>query len=418
MDKDTIKVLISEYQNKVVDIALTERHFCLEDALNYVFVGLRRVGKSYLMFQQIRHLLQGGHKNDEILYFNFEDERISSLDVTDLDLIKLCYEEMFSCKPIFFLDEIQVVDHWEKFARRLSDQGYRVYITGSNAKMLSSEIATTLGGRYMIQNVYPFSFNEHLLSQGIDCTAKNTIYQFRVEILKAFEVYFRFGGLPELIQVNDKRSWLSSLYQKVFFGDLIARHQIRNDFALRALIRKLAESVKQASSFNRLANVVSSCGKKISTDTVIDYLGYLKDAWLIFSIENYSAKIAEKESNKKYYFIDNGLINLFLIDPLTSLLENQVAIQLRRLYGDNVYFYQHNVEVDFYIPQMQLAVQVCYSVADSETRLREIKALIKLSERIDVREMLIVTKDEEEDITMNEKTIKVIPVWKWLLTAN
>jgi predicted AAA+ superfamily ATPase len=159
MDKDTIKLLISEYQSKVVDIALTERQFCLEDTLNYVFVGLRRVGKSYLMFQQIRHLLQGGHKQDEILYFNFEDERISSLDVTDLDLIKLCYEEMFSCKPIFFLDEIQVVDHWEKFARRLSDQGYRVYITGSNAKMLRSEIATTLGGRYMIQNVYPFSFN-------------------------------------------------------------------------------------------------------------------------------------------------------------------------------------------------------------------------------------------------------------------
>ena len=105
---------------------------------------------------------------------------------------------MFNCKPVFFLDEIQIVDHWEKFARRLSDQGYRVYITGSNAKMLSSEIATTLGGRYMIQNVYPFSFNEHLLSQGIDPAAKNTVYQFRVEILKAFEIYFKFGGLPPL----------------------------------------------------------------------------------------------------------------------------------------------------------------------------------------------------------------------------
>jgi predicted AAA+ superfamily ATPase len=146
MNKDTIKLLISEYQRNVVDIALIERHFHLEDALNYVFVGLRRVGKSYLMYQQIRRLLTAGHKKDEILYFNFEDERIPSLDVGDLDLIKVCYGEMFDCKPVFFLDEIQVVDHWEKFARRLSDQGYRVYITGSNAKMLSSEIATTLGG--------------------------------------------------------------------------------------------------------------------------------------------------------------------------------------------------------------------------------------------------------------------------------
>jgi predicted AAA+ superfamily ATPase len=281
--------------------------------------------------------------------------------------------------------------------------------------MLSSEIATTLGGRYMIQNVFPFSFAEHLLSQGIDSAVKNSVYQFHNEILKAFEMYFRFGGLPELLHITDKRAWLSSLYQKIFFGDLIARHQIRNDFALRILIRKLAENVRQASSFNRLANIVSSCGKKISTDTVIDYLGYLKDAWLVFPVENYCAKIAEKESNKKYYFIDNGLINLFLIDPLTSLLENQVAIQLRRLYGDDVYFYQHNEEVDFYIPQMQLAVQVCYSLADSETRLREIKALVKLSERIDVCEMLIITKDEEDVIFENKKTIKVIPLWKWLL---
>jgi predicted AAA+ superfamily ATPase len=418
MDKDIVKILISEYQSKAVEISLVERNFKLEDAINYVFVGLRRVGKSYLMFQQIRHLLKAGHKKDEILYFNFEDERISSLNVGDLDIIKQCFEEMFNCKPIFFLDEIQVVDHWEKFARRLSDQGYRVYITGSNAKMLSSEIATTLGGRYITANVYPFSFSEHLLSAGINISKKNSVYQFRSEILKAFEIYFRFGGLPELIHISDKRSWLSSLYQKVFFGDLIARHQIRNDFALRILIQKLAENVKQPTSFNRLANIVSSCGKKISTDTVIDYLGYLKDTWLIFPVENYCAKISEKESTKKYYFIDNGLINLFLIDPLTSLLENQVAVQLRRLYGDDVYFYRDNVEVDFYIPQMQMAVQACYRLQDDETRLRETKALIKLSQKIDVNQMLIITKDEEYDIVENGKTIKVIPLWKWLLVQN
>jgi len=415
MEKDLIKVLIAEYQQKSTSVVFQKRLYALEDNLNYVFVGLRRVGKSYMMFQQIQHLLDIGHNKEEILYFNFEDDRIASLDTNDLDLIKVCYEEMYECKPIFCLDEIQIVEHWEKFARRLADQGYRVYVTGSNAKMLSSEIATTLGGRFMIQEIYPYSFIEYLIYQSIDVSNKNTIYRFRNEIVKAYETYFRFGGLPELTQVIDKRSWLSSLYQKIFFGDLISRYKIRNDFALRLLIRKVAESIKQPSSFNRFANVVSSAGKKISTDTVIDYLEYLQDTWLVFSIENVQAKLAEKESNKKYYFIDNGLLTLFLIDPVTSLLENQVAVQLRRLYGDDVYFYKRSVEVDFYVLEQQLAVQASYSLKDVETRKREIDALIAFSKQVHVKRMLIITKDEEEIISTMDYTIEVLPIWKWLM---
>jgi len=414
MDKEIIKLLIAEYQQKAVDVVFQERSYIIEDKLNYVFVGLRRVGKSYLIFQQIRHLLNAGHSKDEILYFNFEDDRIASVITEDLDRIKVCYEEMFDCKPIFFLDEIQTVDHWEKFARRLADQGYRVYVTGSNAKMLSSEIATTLGGRYIIQNVYPYSFQEYLISLGIDLTDKNFIYNYRARIVKAYENYFRYGGLPELTQVTDKRAWLSSLYQKIFFGDLISRYQIRNDFALRVLIRKLAESVKQPTSFNRLANVVSSSGKKISTDTVIDYLSYFKESWLIFPVENICAKMAKKEAIKKYYFIDNGILNLFLPDPLTSLLENQVAIQLRRMYGDDVYFYQHGIEMDFYVSEVQLAVQVCYSLQDIETRKREINALLKMSKQIEVKRWIIITKDEEDNLSEQGINIEVIPSWKWL----
>ena len=416
VEKDLLKRLIAEYQREVVNVRLIERDYEMEDGLNYVFVGLRRAGKSCLMFRQIQKLIQKGHSVDEILYFNFEDERLVLLSSADLDLIKICYEEMYDYKPLFFLDEIQIVPNWEKFARRLADQNYRAYITGSNAKMLSSEIATTLGGRYMIQNIYPFSFKEFLTSAGIDCTDKNTIFRFHAEINKAFEVYFRFGGLPETIKVENKREWLSNLYQKVFFGDLISRYQIRNDFALRVLIRKLAESVKQPSSFNRLANVVSATGKKISTDTVIDYLNYLKESWLIFPIENFAAKLADKESIKKYYFIDNGLLNLFLLDPQTSLLENLVAIQLRRLYGEGVYYYHNGVEVDFFIPEIQLAVQVCYHLNDAETtRKREVNALVQFAKYTEIKKMLIITKDEDIVILENGITIEVFPIWKWLL---
>ena len=415
MTKDLIKYLISYYQDFVSQVSFEKREYDLEANANYVFVGLRRAGKSYLMYQQIHHLMEQGHSIDEILYFNFEDDRIDSMDISDLDLIKCCYEEMYEHQPIFFLDEIQNIQGWEKFARRLADTGYRVYITGSNAKMLSSEIATTLGGRYLIKEIYPFSFREFLLFKRIDLSDKNVLYKSRNVIVKEYEEYFKNGGLPETLQMADKRAWISSLFNKIFFGDLVTRHQVRNDFALRIMIRKLAESVKQPTSFTRIASIASTVGKKISVDTVIDYMGYLQESWLILPFENIAAKLADKESNKKYYFIDNGVLNLFLIEPATSLLENQVGIRLRQLYGDQVYFYHKGIEVDFVVFDERLAFQVSYSLADPETEKREVDALLKLNKVLPMRKLLIVTKDEEREITKNGITIEVIPIWKWLL---
>lgn len=415
MTKDLIKYLISYYQDFVSQVSFEKREYDLEANANYVFVGLRRAGKSYLMYQQIHHLMELGHSIDEILYFNFEDDRIDSMDMSDLDLIKCCYEEMYEHQPIFFLDEIQNIQGWEKFARRLADTGYRVYITGSNAKMLSSEIATTLGGRYLIKDIYPFSFREFLLFKRIDLSDKNVLYKSRNAIVKEYEEYFKNGGLPETLQMADKRAWISSLFNKIFFGDLVTRHQVRNDFALRIMIRKLAESVKQPTSFTRIASIASTVGKKISVDTVIDYMGYLQESWLVLPFENIAAKLADKESNKKYYFIDNGILNLFLIDPATSLLENQVAIRLRQLYGDQVYFYHKGIEVDFVVFDEGLAFQVSYSLADPETEKREVDALLKLNKALPMRKLVIITKDEEREITKNGITIEVIPVWKWLL---
>lgn len=415
MTKDLIKYLISYYQEFVSQISFEKREYELEANANYVFVGLRRAGKSYLMYQHIHHLMEQGHSIEEMLYFNFEDDRIDSITISDLDLIKTCYEEMYDHRPIFFLDEIQNIKGWEKFARRLADTGYRVYITGSNAKMLSSEIATTLGGRYLIKDIYPFSFSEYLLYKKIDLSDKNARFKFRTAITKEYEEYFRNGGLPETLQMADKRAWISSLFNKIFFGDLVTRHQVRNDFALRIMIRKLAESVKQPTSYNRIASIVSTVGKKISVDTVIDYMGYLQESWLILSYENIAAKLIDKESNRKYYFIDNGILNLFLLDPATSLLENQVAIRLRQKYGSQVYFYNKNVEVDFVVYDEGIAIQVSYSLSDPETEKREVDALLKLNKVLPMRKLMIISKDEERDITVNDVTIQVIPVWKWLL---
>lgn len=417
MNKELIKNIIVEYQEFVFNKTFMERPFVLEEHANYVFVGLRRSGKSHLMYQQIHRLIKNGHTIDEILYINFEDDRLTGLLLEDLDTIKLSYEELYPSRPIFFLDEIQIIPQWEKFVRRLADTGYRVYVTGSNAQMLSSEIATTLGGRFLIQEVYPYSFPEYLQAQNI-LLETNWIYKtaIRSEIIRQFNNYFHDGALPELLLFKDKRSWLSNLYQKIFFGDLIARYTVRNVNAMRLLIKKLAESVKQPSSYTRLTHIISTTGTKVGTQTIIDYLNYAEECWLIFSISNYATKFVEKESNKKYYFIDNGLLNLFLFDPETSLLENIVAIQLRKKYKKQVYFYNQNVEIDFYIPEEALGIQVSYSLHDPETEKREINAFLKISGLLNLDQMIIITKDEKRSIPIAEnKSIEVIPIWEWLL---
>jgi len=418
MDKSLIKTLILENQQKILQIPFVERAVELEHNCNYVFVGLRRVGKTFLMYQQIHNLIKNGHSIEEILFFNFEDERIDKIELQDFDKIKRCYEEMYSHKPIFFLDEIQIVDKWEKFARRLADDKYRVYISGSNAKMLSKDIATTLGGRFLISEVFPFSFLEYLLAKNIDLKIKNTEFSRFYEIEKLFEDYFYSGGIPEQIEVNDKRAYLSSLYQKIYLGDVCKRYQVRNDAALNFLVKKIAESVKQPVSYTRLANIVSSLGAKVSTATIIDYINYIKDSWLLFSLENLNSRFVERETNKKYYFIDNGLLNLFLIDPNTFLLENIVAINLFKQYGNTLYYYHNGVEVDFVIFDKKMAFQASYTINDFETRKREISALEKLSKQIDIDKMYVITKEdkEEEIITDSGNIIHSIPVLKWLLS--
>jgi hypothetical protein len=415
LSKDLIKDIIIENQRFISSVSFHERDYAFEDALNYVLVGLRRAGKSYLLYQRIHQLLEKGHRMEGICYFNFEDDRLGIMTLADLDIIKSAYEEMFDTQPVFFFDEIQIVEGWEKFARRLADQKYRVYITGSNATMLSSEIATTLGGRYMIKEVFPLSFAEYLSFWGINVKEKNALHLYRKEIVKHFETYFRFGGLPEVMNVADKRSWLSGLFNKVFFGDLIARYDIRNDFGLHILAKKLAESVKQPSSYNRLANVVSSTGKKASTDTVIDYVNYMCESWLLLPLENIIGKLTERNTQRKYYFIDNGILNLFLPDPESSLLENMVAINLIRKHKNEVYFYHNGLEVDFYLSEKKKLIQTSYSLQNESTFQRETEALIKVSRRLDVNDLMIITKDDETVLEKDGKTIQVVPLWKWLL---
>ncbi|MDR2542111.1 MAG: ATP-binding protein [Treponema sp.] len=419
MDRNILKSVIFENIAEIPKYKVNPRNFHFEETGNYVFVGIRRAGKSYLLYQRMQELLSRGVESCELLYVNFEDERLSGMKAEDLNLLLETHLEMYNTKPILFLDEIQNVNGWEKFARRLVDTNYRVYITGSNAKMLSSEIQTTLGGRFLPIDIYPYNFREYLESSNIDFT-DNALFstQGKAAVLRIFNDYFHFGGLPESILFSSKRDYLNSIYQKIYLGDIAARHSVSNLPALRVLFKKLAESIKQPVSFNRIANIVSSTGTKISVNTAINYIEYAKDAWLITPIQNIAGKIVEKETKPKYYFTDNGILNLFLVDGTTSLFENLIAINLLRKYGryDSVFFYNKDIEVDFYLPETSTAIQACYNLNDTDgTTDREISALLKLSKFLECKNLLIITSETEKEITVNGKTINVVPLWKWLL---
>lgn len=417
MERDLIRKVIIEWQGVIANIPLVERPFEFEEQGNYVFVGVRQSGKSYLLYQRIQQLIRQGHSMEEMLFISFDDERIRSIKAEELDSILQAHQSLYSCRPILFLDEIQNIEGWQYFARRLANEKYRVYITGSNAKMLSRDIATTLGGRYWVKNVYPFSFEEYLKCTNVT-RPKHWEYMADVQasVTKSFETYFNFGGFPELPQIVAKRAWLTGIYNKIFFSDIIVRNGIRNEEALRMTVQRLAMSVKQPIAYNRIANLVKSTGVTTSVTSVIDFVRYLREACLVFSFENYATKFVEKETNKKHYFVDNGLLALFLTNPETSLLENICAIQLYRLYGEEVYFYNKNVEVDFYLPSEETAIQVCYSLGDVETFQRETGALIKLASHVPLRRMVIITRDEERTIELPDgMKIEVFPVWKWLL---
>lgn len=422
MDRETLKNVIADNQSEVPKYEVIPREFTFEDFSNYVFVGIRRAGKSFLLYQRMQHLLSQGVTWEEMLYVNFEDERLVGMVVEDLNLLLEVHLEMYGKKPILFLDEIQNIQGWEKFARRMADTKHRVYITGSNAKMLSRDIQTTLGGRYIPIDVWPYSFKEFLNANGIRIE-KNALYstEGKAAMRRTFNDYFQFGGFPESATFAVKREYMTSVYQKIFLGDIAVRHSIENTFALRILFKKLAESVKQPMSFNRIANIVSATGAKIGVNTIINYLEYARDAWLIAPIQNIAGKLVDKETNPKYYFIDNGILNLFLLDGNTALIENLVAITLLRRYGraDAVFFYNKGVEVDFYIPQEGLAIQVCYNLGGSnETFDREVNALLRLPKVLECKRLLIITQDQEKVLEIEGQVIEVVPVWKWLLDGT
>jgi predicted AAA+ superfamily ATPase len=367
-----------------------------------VITGVRRSGKSTLMLQLARQ-----HK--QFYYLNFDDDRLLQFTVEDFGNLMQVFRSMFESEVIA-LDEIQNVPSWERFVRRIHDEGFKVYLTGSNAKLLSSELATHLTGRYIRIELYPFSLMEVFRFRNIDPTGQSTTA--KAKIRKTFLDYLEQGGFPEYLKYQDQE-FLKRVYDDIIYKDLIVRYGIRNISGFKKLSQYLFTNVTGEISYNGLKEILGFS----SVASVREYISYLSEAYLLFEVYKYDASLKRQYiSNKKGYIIDNGLRNIvaFRFSPDTGkLLENLVFLNLKKRY-EEVFFYKtrQNLEVDFYIPAKKLLFQVSHDITNEKTKQREIRSLFAAMQELKVKVSFLFTSGEETVIKDPAGTIHVVPAWK------
>ena len=431
---ETIKSILLDFQESRLETGVPRR-LSIETVQGKatVCIGVRRSGKSTYMFQVIQRLLDSGVSRQNILYLNFFDDRLHSLRHDSLSVITEAYFSLFPDKKnaevvYCFFDEIQTVDGWESFIDRLMrTEQCEVYLTGSSARMLSKEIATQMRGRALSWEIFPFSFREYLDCKGIESDgALSTKRRFLVQ--KAFEEYWQAGGFPEVASLS--RHLRTKIHQEYFhailFRDLVERHDVSHPKAVSDLAHWLVDNTASLYSVNNLTGYLKSLGHKVPKSTVSDYLEWFEDAYFLFTVRIFDASLARSNTNpKKIYCIDHSLVTSVSSGVLTNtghLLENIVFTSLRRL-SPAVYYYKTKSgrEVDFVVPRhgnSRLLVQVCETLADQQTRKREVTALQEAMMELDLKTGTLVTRNEDERINVEAGTIDVVPVWRFLLDSN
>jgi len=379
-----------------------------------IISGIRRCGKSTLF----RQIIERYYNIDACYYFNFEDERLIHFTVDDFNKLYEAFQDLFGQRDVFFFDEIQNVDQWEMFIRRMHDVGKKIYLTGSNASMLSREIGTRLTGRNIIVKLSPFSFVEYAKFKKIEIH-KNSLLTIpgRVKVKKCFQDYLLQGGLPEYLKYNDKEI-IKSLYNDILYRDIAARYEIKDIKSLRNLSYYLVNNITTGISYNRLSKMLDTG----SVNTVKKYIEYLENTFLFSFALKFDPSVRKQIMNqRKVYIADNGfakLVSITIFENRGMLLENFVFNELQRKYERcNYYKTKKNKEVDFYIiddQSNQLLIQVTESLQNETTRKRETISLFNAMEECHIETGLIITRDEEETIKGKEGIINVIPIYKWI----
>ncbi len=383
-----------------------------------VITGHRRSGKSVFLSQ----IVEKYYDYDEIYYMNFDDERLISLTIEDMNRVMEIFSILFGERKVIFLDEIQNLDGWELFVSRLYNEGYKIFITGSNAKLLSSELSTRLTGRYVEIEIYPFSFREFLTYKNVNIWDENLIYKKEIKALirKHFDDYIVNGGFPEIIRYGTL-FLLKNLFSDVITKDVIGRYGIRETKTFKEISYFLLSTISSEFSYNRIKNIYSLG----SVHTVKNYIDYLTSAYLFFEVPRFSHSIKETQTRiKKIYIVDNGFINALKFSSsqdVGKLYENIVFTELKRRGKEVLYFKDKNgKEVDFIakVDGINELIQVSYNINDQKTLKREIKSLLSAMDIFKVKEGFILTENREEIIKIEDKNIIFTPLWKWLLKSD
>ena len=392
-------------------------------------IGPRRAGKTFLCFQKMNELIEKGTSRENILYINFEDDKLMNANANDLEKLFETYLENFNInkkQDIFlFLDEIQKVTHWDSWMRRIFDtkDNVRLILTGSSSKLLSREISTNLRGRVYNIEVLPLSFKEYLDWKNQNLNMKSILQGGKDSLIakKYFKEYLSKGGYPVIFKNPElKDEILQNYYDSMIFKDIIERHKILDVKKLQILAKLIFESTSKEISYTKLSNKLKSMGFSMGKSTIIDYISYFEDAYLFFQVLKYEYSLSKQlGSIKKSYCIDNGLLNSISFkfsEDLGKLMENLVFLELHRR-KNKIFYNRDKFECDFLIQEknkITQAFQVCYKL-NEENRDREINGLLEAMNKFNLEKGLILTNDQEEEPSIEGKKIIIKPVWKWMV---
>jgi predicted AAA+ superfamily ATPase len=415
MDKELLRQIVAQQKNGLFGNETIKRELLDEISGSFkdnriiILTGIRRCGKSTLLMQLME-------TKKKYCYVNFEDERFIDFRAQDFEQLNEVLIEIYGNPETYFFDEIQNIEKFETFVRRLQDQGKKVIITGSNASLLSKELGTRLTGRYKAFGVYPFSFSEFLAFKKI-VPEKNWFFlaEKKVKLTSLFNEYLLEGGLPEYLKYKDT-NYVKTVFENILYRDIIARYSIRRQKLVKELVNILATNVSLLFTYNALKK---SLGLS-NAITVKEYLSYLENSFLFFEMQKFDFSVRKQlNAPKKVFLADSAFHKIsganFSPDK-GRLLENLVFIELKRR-GEETFYYAGNNECDFLVKngtKIKEAIQACY-VLNKENRERELNGLTEAMQKFKLKQGLILTFEQEEEIKIKNKKIKIIPTFKWLL---
>lgn len=431
MRKDVIKSLIAMRQSEI-PFDVIERDLSLPVHREKIITvpGVRRCGKSTMMEIAVNNLVKEGVPKENILWLGFDDERLVNMSSDELDDVITAYMEMFPHVPIkevhMFFDEIQLIKNWEYFVLRVYKSYCKnIYVCGSNATMLSTELASALRGYPLEYEVYPLSFHEYCRFRGIP--TNSYLEQDRAHLKTAFEDYVHSSAFPEIVLTPSKSERLKLLhgyFDTMILRDLTEHYRVSNIGVVRYLVKRVMDNLTKPTSINAIYSDIKSQGLKVSKDDLYLWADYACSIFMFIRVPKYSRSLGkERKALDKYYCIDNGLRAAVLMpqsDDYGKYLENTILLQLYRdrLPSDKISYYQGHTECDFVVQREDKVVQLVqatWSMTDADTHEREVKGLLEASSVTGCDNLLFLTRDEESVLTEGDKQISVMPTWKWLL---